>query len=79
MRTRIIPIGNSRGIRIPKATLAELGWKDEVDVSVEGNTLVVRKARKPREGWEEALQAAREPVPLDREVATDFDKRDWRW
>jgi antitoxin MazE len=79
MRTRIIPIGNFRGIRIPKAALSELGFKDEVDVTVEGNTLLVRRARRPREGWEEAIAAAGAHPVLDREVATDFDKSEWQW
>lgn len=79
MRTRIIPIGNSRGIRIPKTALAELGWKDEVDITIDGATLVVRCARRPREGWEEAIRTAGPERLLDRELATEFDRRDWRW
>jgi antitoxin MazE len=79
MRIQIGPIGNSRGIRIPKALLSELRLEDEVDLSVEGNVLVVRRANRSREGWEEAIAKAGVQPVLDPETATDFDKSEWQW
>jgi antitoxin MazE len=56
MRTRIIRIGNSRGIRIPKSLLEEAGLQDEVEIGIRGDALVVRAARRARSGWDDAFQ-----------------------
>ena len=51
MRTRIIKIGNFRGIRIPKLLLDQLGLNEEVELAVQGDQLVIRPIRHPRYGW----------------------------
>jgi antitoxin MazE len=47
MKTTIIKIGNSRGIRIPKKLLEETNLNYEADIAVEKGTLVIR-AVKPK-------------------------------
>ena len=82
MRARIVRIGNSRGLRLPKALLNECGIEDAVELSVEDGKLVVAAARSSRAGWEEA---AREMVEhgddqlLDPSVPTRFDAEAWVW
>ena len=44
MKGRIIRMGNSQGIRIPKALLDQTGLSGEVEISAEGNALVIRPA-----------------------------------
>jgi antitoxin (DNA-binding transcriptional repressor) of toxin-antitoxin stability system len=44
MKTRIVAIGNSQGIRIPKPLLAETGLAGEVEIEVRGSELVIRAA-----------------------------------
>jgi antitoxin MazE len=56
MKTRIVRIGNSQGIRIPKPLLEQTGLRGEVEVSAEDGTLVIRPARRPREGWADAFR-----------------------
>jgi antitoxin MazE len=56
MRTRIIRIGNSRGIRIPKPILDIMGLNGEVELQIQKDGLLVRPARKPRAGWEAAFR-----------------------
>jgi antitoxin (DNA-binding transcriptional repressor) of toxin-antitoxin stability system/antitoxin component of MazEF toxin-antitoxin module len=48
MKARIVRIGNSQGIRIPKPLLEQTGLADEVELEVEGDCLVVRAAGRPR-------------------------------
>jgi len=55
MRARIVRIGNSRGIRIPKAVIDECGLGDIVELSVEDGSVVIRPAELPRQGWDEAF------------------------
>lgn len=58
MQTTIVPIGNSRGIRIPKAMLEQCGFNGRVEMEVKGQSLIISKPkRKPREGWAEQLAA----------------------
>lgn len=60
MQIAIRSIGNSKGVVIPKAMLAQAGL-DGVSVAavtVEGGSIVLRKPAKPvREGWAKAAQA----------------------
>ena len=51
-RTRLVRIGNSRGVRIPKVWLDQLDWHDEVEMTVQANRLVIRSAQPPRQGWD---------------------------
>ena len=58
MRAAIHRIGNSQGIILPKALLAQLGLTNEVEMEIEQNAIVLRKPdRAPREGWPEASKA----------------------
>lgn len=82
MRIRLVSIGNSQGIRIPKPLIEEAGLTTEVEVRVEKDSLVVRSARKAREGWAEAFKAvadAGEDELLDPETLTDWDESEWEW
>ena len=53
IRSKVVKIGSSRGIRIPKAILEQAGLADEVEIRVDGNRLIIRAANFPRRGWEE--------------------------
>jgi antitoxin MazE len=60
MRTRIVRIGSSRGLRIPNALLEASGIRETVDVSVEDGRPIVRPVPDAREGWAEAVQVMAE-------------------
>jgi antitoxin MazE len=84
MKTRIIRIGHSRGIRIPKRLLDQAGLRDEVEISVEDDALIVRPARKPRAGWAAAFhKMARrgDNAPLDDTAPSlsSWDQDEWEW
>jgi antitoxin MazE len=57
MKTTVIQIGNSRGIRIPKPFLQQCGFGDEVELEVLDRRLVVSAAGPPRRGWGELFEA----------------------
>lgn len=52
IRSKLIKIGNSRGIRIPRTLLEQAGLTNEVEMTVEGNSLIIHTAHSPRQGWE---------------------------
>jgi antitoxin MazE len=83
MKTRIIRIGNSQGVRIPKLYLEQSRLGEEVVLEVQNNEIVIRSARPPRQGWAEAAKemAARgEDELLDRGFShTSWDEEEWEW
>jgi antitoxin MazE len=84
VKTQIVKIGNSRGVRIPKPLLDQTGLSGQVEVSVKGDALVISRARKPREGWAEAFEAmadAGEDSLLDADSLqpTRWDREEWEW
>jgi len=81
MKTRLVRIGNSRGLRLSKPLIEQLGLDDEIDIRAEGGALVIRPARVVRAGWAEAAArlAASDDAPLDAGVATRFDAEEWEW
>jgi antitoxin MazE len=84
MRTRIVKIGNSQGIRIPKALLEQTNLHGEVEISVRRGTLVISAAARARSGWDDAFRqmaACGDDRLLDGDIlsAESFDARDWEW
>jgi antitoxin MazE len=84
MKIRVVRIGNSRGIRIPKVLLEQTGLPEEVEISAEGDSLVIRPAKRPRAGWAAAFQemAARGDDHLLDEVGptlSNWDQTEWEW
>jgi antitoxin MazE len=84
MRTRIVKIGNSQGIRIPKALLDQTGLSGDVEIQAQGGSLVVVAAHQPRAGWDEAFRHMAlqdDDRLLDGDIATteSFDAEDWEW
>lgn len=84
MRTKIVRIGNSQGIRIPKPLLEESGIEGEVDLRVEDHTLVISPVQRAREGWDRAFAAMAErgdDALLDAEASTlsIWDDEEWEW
>jgi len=84
VKTKVIKIGNSRGIRIPKAILEQCHLSGDVELEARGDHLVVRPSAKPRAGWDEAFEAMAERgddrmVDGDTFVETSWEKDEWQW
>ena len=82
IRSKIVKIGNSRGIRIPRLLLEQAGLSDEVDLVVKGNTLVIQGVQSPRQGWRAQFAAMAEQGDdrlLDPVEMTQWDEEEWTW
>jgi antitoxin MazE len=84
MKARIVKIGNSQGIRIPKPLILQVGLKGEVELEVEDNRLVISHACRPRARWAEAFRQMAERGDdslLDGDVVTAsrWDEEGWEW
>lgn len=81
-KTRLVPIGNSRGIRIPKALLEQAQLPEELELHAQPGRLVAVGAKSPRSGWSAAARKMRErndDVLLDAPHSTAFDDVEWAW
>lgn len=82
MKTRIVRIGNSRGVRIPKPLLEEAGLEDEVQLTLGPDGILISPLTAPRAGWAEAASLAStrgEGGLLDSPGSTRFDRSGWEW
>jgi antitoxin MazE len=82
MKARLVPIGNSRGIRIPKSILKHCEMSDEVNVAVEGRQIILSPSiDQPRKGWRDAaakMAAAGDDELLLPDAFEDEPTLDWK-
>lgn len=84
VRARIVRVGNSRGIRLPKSLLDETGLPEEVEITAKGDSLVIRPARRARDGWAEAFSEMAKRgddrlLDLGSLPSTSWDVEEWSW
>jgi antitoxin MazE len=83
IRTRLIKIGNSQGVRIPKAVLDQLAFSDTIELVVDGSQLVVRSSTHPRATWASQftqMAANGDDQFLDSDlISTAWDESEWTW
>ncbi len=84
MRARIIKIGNSQGIRIPKPLLKQIGIGEDVELAIEDKRIIILPVSNPRENWDEAFRkmAANGDDALligDQDLTHSWDEEDWQW
>lgn len=83
MKADIIRIGNSHGVRIPKPVLEQCGLHGEVEMIVEGESLIISPAKSVRHDWDAEFQKMaknNDDAPLMPETnASDWDNEEWSW
>ena len=82
MKTKIIQIGNSRGVRIPKTLIEDAGLRDEVSLRIVESGLLIEGIGARRAGWGDAakrLQGRGEDGLLDTPHLSAFDASEWVW
>ena len=83
MKVKLVSIGNSKGVRIPRSVIKECGLGDQVEMRVSNGVIVLAPAHEARAGWDEAFEkmtgagddAPIVPDPHDHE----WDKEEWEW
>ena len=84
IKSRIVKIGNSQGIRIPKLLLEQTSLEDEVELVLEEDQITIRAVQHVRQGWDEAFKAMGERADdelLDGEAlgSNDWYQEEWEW
>ncbi len=85
MKTKVVKIGNSRGIRIPKSIIDESGLKSEVELEVIDGQIIIKPLSQNRCSWDSAFKKMaknRDDILLDADILTEqstWDKEGWEW
>ncbi len=84
MRARIVKIGNSQGIRIPKPLLEQTGIMEDVELDIDKNQIIIRPVSNPRDGWDDAFKAMADrgddTIIDDAEnISHSWDDDEWQW
>ena len=84
MQTNLIAVGNSKGLRLPKAILAQCGIEDRVSLKITQEGLLISPVRSPRQGWEERIkEECRSSTDTElsdfSEISNTFDQDEWTW
>jgi antitoxin MazE len=82
MKVKVVRIGNSRGIRLPKPIIDQVGLTEEVELTVRDGEIVISPAGEPRRGWAAAARTLAERSEdrlLDEPSPTAFDREEWEW
>lgn len=84
MRAKIVKIGNSQGIRIPKPLLEQTGIHSDVQLDVDDDKIIIRPVSNPREGWDKEFQKMSEQgddrLVFGKEfLENEWDEEEWQW
>jgi antitoxin MazE len=84
METKLIKIGNSFGIRIPKALIQQYDLSANIEIDPTEKGILIKSKKKAREGWREQLaKAVKEGQQPDDELlegfTDDFTEHEWQW
>lgn len=85
MKTKVVKIGNSRGIRIPKSLIHESGLKTEVELEVSDGQIIIKPISTSRESWDTAFKKMaknKDDILLDAGLIVNqskWDKEEWEW
>jgi antitoxin MazE len=82
MKAKLIHIGNSRGVRLPKPLITEARLDDEVDIQVRDGSIIISSMKPPRIGWEESARLIHDRNTdslLDPPNQTKFEQSEWEW
>jgi len=84
MRARVVKIGNSQGIRIPKPLLEQTGIMDDVELEVEKNQIIIRPVANPREDWDDVFKTMADKgddalIVGNENTSHSWDEEEWQW
>lgn len=85
MKTKLIRIGNSQGVRIPKPLIEESGLSEEIEMILRDNEIVLRPIEQSRNNWDEAFEEMAEKEDdrlMDQEEVeqpNEWDETEWTW
>lgn len=85
MKTKLVQIGNSKGVRIPKPLIEQYGLSEDIELVLKDNEIILRPVNEPRIGWDHQFQKMAEHGddqlldPESAESESHWDETEWTW
>ncbi len=82
MRTRLIQIGNSKGIRLSRTLIDQFDLKEDIIIEPTDKGILISSGTVLRQGWEEQFKAAAKKSYMADQwnnIPNEFDKEEWTW
>jgi len=82
---KLIQIGNSRGVRLPKTVIEKYHFSEELDMIETDEGIIIKAKSEPRKGWNEQFSKAKESDKMDADFCdfsllnNEFDSSKWTW
>jgi antitoxin MazE len=81
MNLSLVPIGNSKGIRLPKAIIEKYQFQDSIEMILKEDHIILKPMTMPRKGWDHAFDKMRKAGDdnlLLPDVFEDEDFESWK-
>ena len=80
MKTNLIKIGNSKGVRIASSIIRECELGNEIEIKVIDKKVIIEALKEPRSNWNNSFKKMHKNNEdiLISEGSNNFDK-DWEW
>lgn len=81
MIAKIIPIGNSKGVRIPNQIIKQLDIKNQIELIVDEKEkkIILKPIKKIREGWNDSFKLMHKKNDDKLIIDDSIDLNDWEW
>jgi antitoxin MazE len=85
MKTNLVQIGNSKGIRISKSLIEQFNLEGEIEIVPSSKGLLIKPLSKPRSKWEDIFSASsitsfeKDENVEWKKISNKFDKEEWAW
>ena len=73
MRVKLVKIGNSTGIRLPKNVIQDCGFENEVELTTQNKTVILSSPKVGRTAWTELFQESIRQKPIQEKGG------EWEW
>ena len=83
MKVKLVPVGNSKGVRIPQAFIRACGFQDHVDMRMEQGAIVLTAFHGSRQNWDAAFKKMAvmgdDTLFVPDDAMSDWDDTEWEW
>ncbi|MGH7884427.1 MAG: AbrB/MazE/SpoVT family DNA-binding domain-containing protein [Thermodesulfobacteriota bacterium] len=80
MKAKLIDIGNSKGVRLPKSIIEQCELENQLNIEVINKKIIISKSNNPRDGWNEKFKdLGKESLENNDFIQNKFDEEEWEW
>jgi len=72
MRVKLVQIGNSTGVRLPKSVIQACGFESEIELTLRDRTVILTVPQADRTVWGDLIQDSIRQKPIQ-------EKGEWEW